>query len=158
MNKLITTVNWIVSGYFAGRSLQGAVCNLRGVGHGLWGAMCEMLSYWRLNKYMALYELQKFKDCDRPQNKHHKKRHKNVMRCFILNEKELPIYYSTIADVFRDLFCDVYLRSFKVLHFRSSHVVIETPINFRTSNLSVRPLSCSRCHELLTQNVFLTFC
>ena len=70
----------------------------------------------------SLYELQKFKNCDKPQNKHHKKRHKNVMHCFILNGKELPIHYSTIADIFRDVFRDVYLRSFKVLHFRSSHV------------------------------------
>ena len=51
---------------------------------------------------------------------------KNVKHCFILNEKELPIHCSTIADVFRDVFCDVYLRSFKVLHFRKGHVVIET--------------------------------
>ena len=64
---------------------------------------------------MALYEL-------------HKKRHKKVTHCFILNGKELPIHYSTIADVFRDVFCDVYLQPFKVLYFRSGHVVIEAPI------------------------------
>ena len=54
---------------------------------------------------------------------------KNVTHYFILNGKELPIHYSTIADVFRDVFCDFYLRSFMVLHFRGGHVVIEAPIN-----------------------------
>ena len=75
---------------------------------------------------MALYELQEFKDSEKPQNKHHKNVIANVMHCFTLNEKELPVHYSTIA-----VFCDVYLRSFtgKVLHyFRRGHVVIEAPI------------------------------
>ena len=31
-------------------------------------------------------------------------------------------------------------------------------LNFRTSNWSVRPLFCSRCHGSLTENVILTFC
>ena len=87
-----------------------------------------ILVYWRFNNYVALYELQELKDCEKPQNKHHKKPLKNVTHGFILNGKELPIHYSTIADVFRDVFCDVYLRSFKVLHFRRGHVVIEVPI------------------------------
>ena len=39
---------------------------------------------------------------------------KNVTHCFILNGKELSIHYSTTADVFLEVFCDVYLRSFKV--------------------------------------------
>ena len=29
---------------------------------------------------------------------------KNVKHCFILNGKELPIHYSTIADAFYDVF------------------------------------------------------
>ena len=49
---------------------------------------------------------------------------KNVTHCFILNGKELSIHYSTIYDVF----CDVYLQSFKVSHFHRGHVVIKTPI------------------------------
>ena len=77
--------------------------------------MLESRFYWRFNNYVALYELQEFKNCEKPQNKHHKKRHKNVTQCFILNGKELPIYHSTIADVFRDFFvmfiCDL-LRSY----------------------------------------------
>ena len=40
---------------------------------------------------------------------------KNFTHCFILNGKELPIHYSTISDVFRDVFvmfiCD-HLRSY----------------------------------------------
>ena len=55
---------------------------------------------------------------------------KNVTHRFILNGKELAIHYSTIADVFRDVFCDVYLQSFKVLHFHGGHVVMEAPISF----------------------------
>ena len=60
--------------------------------------------YWRFNNYVALYELQELKDCEKPQNKHHKKRYKNVTHCFILNGKELLIHYSTIADIFRDVY------------------------------------------------------
>ena len=57
------------------------------------------------------------------------KRPENVTHCFILNGKELPIHYSTTADIFRDVFCDVYLRAFYIfLHFRRGHIVIETPI------------------------------
>ena len=62
--------------------------------------------------------MQEFKDCEKPQNKHHK----NVIKTSRIVGKELPVHYSTIADVFRDVFCDVYLRSFKVLHFRVGHV------------------------------------
>ena len=53
----------------------------------------------------------------------------NVLHCFILSGKGLPIHhYSTIADVFCDVFCDVYLWSFKVLHFRKGDVVMEALI------------------------------
>ena len=30
--------------------------------------------YWRFNNYVAFYELQEFKDGEKPQNKHHKRR------------------------------------------------------------------------------------
>ena len=40
------------------------------------------------------------------------KKKKDATHCFILNGKELHAHYSTIADVFRDAFCDVYLWSF----------------------------------------------
>ena len=48
----------------------------------------------------------------------------NITHCFLLNGKELPIHLLTIPDLFRDVFCDVYLRSLQlnVLHFRSGHV------------------------------------
>ena len=58
---------------------------------------------------------------------------KNVMYCFILNGKDLPIHYLTIADMFRDLSCDVYLRSFVVFHFYGSREVIETPMTKSSS-------------------------
>ena len=54
------------------------------------------------------------------------------MHCFILNGKELPIYYSTMADIFRDVFHDIYLWSFEASHFHMGHVVIEVPINIST--------------------------
>ena len=75
------------------------------------------------------------------------------MHCSIVNEKELPIHYSTIADVFHDVFCDVYLRSFKVLHFLWDHVVIETPIkhtSFSTWFDSSRRQIC--CVKTSTKN------
>ena len=58
----------------------------------------------------------------------------NVTHCFILNRKEVPIHYSTIADVFHDVFCDIYLRSSKILHFRRGHVVIEAFSNVHLIN------------------------
>ena len=45
-------------------------------------------------------------------------------------ERNYLFIYSTTPNVFRDVFYDVYLRSFKVLHFRRGDVVIEAPINF----------------------------
>ena len=60
--------------------------------------------YWLFNNYVALYELQEFKECQKLPNKHHKNIIKNVKHCFILNGKELPIHYSTIADAFYDVF------------------------------------------------------
>ena len=57
---------------------------------------------------MTLYELQEFKDCEKPQNKHHRKRQKKRHLLFHSQWKELPFDYSTIAEVFRDVFCDVY--------------------------------------------------
>ena len=41
------------------------------------------------------------------QNKHHTNQHKNLTHCFILNRKELPTHWLTIADVFCDVVCDV---------------------------------------------------
>ena len=76
---------------------------------------------------MALYQLQEFKDCEKPLNKRHSKSHENVMHYFILNGKELPINYSTTADVLRDVFV---MFIFKILRFRRDHVVIETPIKY----------------------------
>ena len=113
--------------------------------------------YWRFNNYIALYELQEFKHCEKPHNKHHNKGHKNVTHCFILNGKELPIHYSTIADVFRDVFTDVYLRSFKVLHFRRGYVVKETPITFIDDLLSL-VIKSARVHSYGNQNgsLFIT--
>ena len=58
---------------------------------------------------------------------------KNVMYCFILNGKDLPIHYLTIADMFRDLSCDVYLWSFVVFRFYGSREVIETPMTKSSS-------------------------
>ena len=52
----------------------------------------------------------------------------NVTHCFIVNGMEFPIHYSKMADIFRDVFCDVYLRSSEVLKFRRGHAVIEAPI------------------------------
>ena len=36
-------------------------------------------------------------DLPKPQNKHHKKRYKNVTHCFIFSGKELPIIWLTIS-------------------------------------------------------------
>ena len=72
---------------------------------------------------MALYELRGLKTAKNLRINIAENVIKNVTHCFILNGKELPSHYSTIGDVFRDVFCDVYLRSFKVLHFRRGHVV-----------------------------------
>ena len=64
---------------------------------------------------------------------------KNVTLCYILIGKGLPIHYSTIADLFRDVFCDGYLRSFTVLHFRTGHIVVETPVisEYQSVNVSI---------------------
>ena len=77
---------------------------------------------------MALSELQEFKDCEKSQNKHHKKRHKKRHALFHSQWKGIGYSLFNNSDVFRDVFCDVYLRSFKVLHFRRGHVVMEAPI------------------------------
>ena len=53
---------------------------------------------------------------------------KNVTHCFILNGKELPIHYQTIADVFRDVFVMLICRLLRSYIFCKGHVVIEAPI------------------------------
>ena len=68
------------------------------------------------------------KDLSKPQDKHHKNVMKNVTHCLILNGKELPIHWLTIADVFCDVFVMFIWRSLNALHFRRGHVVIETSI------------------------------
>ena len=52
---------------------------------------CERLQefYWRFNNYVALYELQEFKNCENPRNKYHKKRHKDSHALFHSQWKEL---------------------------------------------------------------------
>ena len=63
-------------------------------------------------------------DCEKPQNKHHKKRHKKCHALFILNGKtylfviqQQPTYFVTFFVMF-----------IKALHFRRGHVFIEAPI------------------------------
>ena len=68
---------------------------------------------------------------------------KNVTHCFILNGKELPIHYSTIANVFHGIFCDINLRSFKISHFCRGYVVIEVPIKPYASKVLDLKLSSS---------------
>ena len=51
-----------------------------------------------------MHQLQESKDLSKPRNKHYKKRNKNATHCFIYNRKELPIHWSTINDIFHDVF------------------------------------------------------
>ena len=82
------------------------------------------------------------------------KHHKNATHCFTLNGKELLIHWLTIADVLRDVFCDVYFRSLNVLHFRMGHKVIETPLML--IGICYR-IKCSFTNKSIA-NKFLRFC
>ena len=69
----------------------------------------------------------KFKNLSKPQNKH-KKGHKKGHALFHSQLKGISYLLINNNRPFRDVFCDVYLRSLNVLPFRRGHVVIETPI------------------------------
>ena len=93
---------------------------------------------------VALYELQSLKTAKNLLINITKNVMKNTTHCFIPNGKEFPVHYSTIADVFRDVFRHVYLWSFKVLHFSSHLMCNVTGIVYKVEEFR-QPISVRQC-------------
>ena len=91
-------------------------------------------TYWHFSNYVALYQVQEFEDCKNLRI-NMTKYIKKVTHCFILNGRELPIHYSTIADLFCEIFRDVYLQSFKVFKVLQGLCSYRNANNYSNTNI-----------------------